>query len=819
MLPSQLYFIAGLTAACCAPFVAHLILTRVFKRYAAEDERQSGCLAGCAFGVPAAVAVFFAGRSLFPGGDPFSLAVYITLVYGLAAYTYFHFFNISETSRRIRLLTLLSRGGMDGRELAARYDPWGALGRRLGRLSGLGELKEREGRFSLARRRLLVCARAVFILRSVLFPLERTDWKPLAVLVLAAAGAGVCNSGIFPFPASVVFLLSVVICAVSLVLLDRRDGASNFLLAAAPVVIVFSCFLFSPYLPSGDIDFHVPMFSYMAEHFSAGRVCPWIASAGGIRTGFVHISDFLTVPHRLTGYFLYTMTGMGAEFAYRLQFILGVLFIGFGWWLVLKKLTGSRYAAFFGALMVMLGGNGMTFHQEQALATQYLAPWFVLSLMKVRDDRSFILPAAAIAGLGLSTHQPQLQMIAMVLTGVVFAAVSPATVRAAWRVRWFGAAAVCLIVLAALPSAYLLHHLPSLVSPMREMDDLLACTTLQQYDVLTGQQIASAPRRYLEQYFMPRFGAESGADCCAFFVGRPALVMAAAGVALNFRAALVPVFLAACFMVLTLGLNSPGMVPRALFLAGVPYINVFRQWYHFFPLLNFCLSAAAAIGVAAAAARISRAAGGRRTVAAGCLALAMLLNFVDLAHYALSYTSVFAANNRYVPPAVNGPLLLAGPDGPTELFIYRSRGRAPVPDELWPVALISLVDRAVVPGDGGMLPLGVEGAAGITRSFDAAVTAEGLSCSVEIPGPRLLVTPLNYDLRLKAFVDGSPVPVHRVNGFLAGVELEKQGRHAVKFALAEDGYNFILTVQYLMYVFVAVFLLAKYLEGRHADGV
>jgi|GEM_PF-171976 len=171
---SQLYFIAGLTAACYAPFVAHVILTRVFGRYAAEDERQSGCLAGCACGLPAAAAVFFAGRSLFPAGDPFSLAVYLALVYGLAAYTYFHFFNISETSRRIKLLTILSRGDMDGRELAARYDPWGALRRRLARLSGLGELTEREGRFFLARRRLLMCARAVFILRSVLFPPERT---------------------------------------------------------------------------------------------------------------------------------------------------------------------------------------------------------------------------------------------------------------------------------------------------------------------------------------------------------------------------------------------------------------------------------------------------------------------------------------------------------------------------------------------------------------------------------------------------------------------------------------------------------------------
>lgn len=67
--------------------------------------------------------------------------IYLFLAYSSLGYTYFHFYNTSETARRIRLLHEIDRGdGLTAEEIFRLYRTEDIVGLRLRRLVHLGQL-------------------------------------------------------------------------------------------------------------------------------------------------------------------------------------------------------------------------------------------------------------------------------------------------------------------------------------------------------------------------------------------------------------------------------------------------------------------------------------------------------------------------------------------------------------------------------------------------------------------------------------------------------------------------------------------------------
>ncbi|HOW90205.1 MAG TPA: hypothetical protein PL037_07970 [Elusimicrobiales bacterium] len=83
------------------------------------------------------------------------------LAYGCFGYCYFHFLNLGETARRIRLVRelFLSRGGLSEEGLLARYGSAEILSARIKRLTDNGQLVFRGGRYFIGRPAVLVMAR------------------------------------------------------------------------------------------------------------------------------------------------------------------------------------------------------------------------------------------------------------------------------------------------------------------------------------------------------------------------------------------------------------------------------------------------------------------------------------------------------------------------------------------------------------------------------------------------------------------------------------------------------------------------------------
>lgn len=77
-----------------------------------------------------------------------SFYAYMFLLYVFSVYTYFHIFNMSETSRRVRMLFAVARkSSLDPRELEAIYDDRLMIQARLDRLVALGQIRAENGRY------------------------------------------------------------------------------------------------------------------------------------------------------------------------------------------------------------------------------------------------------------------------------------------------------------------------------------------------------------------------------------------------------------------------------------------------------------------------------------------------------------------------------------------------------------------------------------------------------------------------------------------------------------------------------------------------
>lgn len=108
------------------------------------------------------------------GGSWHEPALYGLLVYTLMGYIYFHFFNMTETARRIRIMTELHvRGPMKAAEIVRAYDDGDITDVRIERLLSMGQIEEKGGRYLLKGRLLYMVALALHYWGSAIgYPLR-----------------------------------------------------------------------------------------------------------------------------------------------------------------------------------------------------------------------------------------------------------------------------------------------------------------------------------------------------------------------------------------------------------------------------------------------------------------------------------------------------------------------------------------------------------------------------------------------------------------------------------------------------------------------
>lgn len=103
------------------------------------------------------------------------------ITYAALGYGYFHFVNLGETARRIRLLRELydSEAGLSMSELLARYSSREVLNRRMDRLTGTGQIVRRNSRLYIGKQTVLYMAK-IIVLMKLLFLGKRSEFDKVA---------------------------------------------------------------------------------------------------------------------------------------------------------------------------------------------------------------------------------------------------------------------------------------------------------------------------------------------------------------------------------------------------------------------------------------------------------------------------------------------------------------------------------------------------------------------------------------------------------------------------------------------------------------
>ena len=98
------------------------------------------------------------------------MLVFVFLVVNSFLYAYFHFFNMSETARRIRMLLQLQlKGALQAEEIKEEYSPVSMVRARLNRLVETGQIiKKSDDQYYIASFFLLKIAFLIVVCRSLL---------------------------------------------------------------------------------------------------------------------------------------------------------------------------------------------------------------------------------------------------------------------------------------------------------------------------------------------------------------------------------------------------------------------------------------------------------------------------------------------------------------------------------------------------------------------------------------------------------------------------------------------------------------------------
>ncbi len=124
-----------------------------------------GFLAGLAFVAAAGAACLLGGQRT--AVDALANAALNVLTYGVLAFGYFHFLNLGETARRIRIIREIDAAGrpLTREEILARYSAEEIVKVRINRLLSTGQITEREGRYYLANPTVLYMSRAIVLMK------------------------------------------------------------------------------------------------------------------------------------------------------------------------------------------------------------------------------------------------------------------------------------------------------------------------------------------------------------------------------------------------------------------------------------------------------------------------------------------------------------------------------------------------------------------------------------------------------------------------------------------------------------------------------
>ena len=165
MASASLWALAVAALAVAANVAGQITAYRLMR---AEGRLFKSQLAGTSIGGLVLALLLSGGPD---GGASADIVTADALLYASFCYVYFHWNNMGETARRIRMLRELAAApeGLTFEDMVRRYSAREILERRLERLSAAGQIRETGGRLVLTSATVLLSARLVGLAKQIVF--------------------------------------------------------------------------------------------------------------------------------------------------------------------------------------------------------------------------------------------------------------------------------------------------------------------------------------------------------------------------------------------------------------------------------------------------------------------------------------------------------------------------------------------------------------------------------------------------------------------------------------------------------------------------
>jgi len=168
---SLLWTVAIPSAAIILMPVAHVFLSRTLCRTSSFVALFLAVLLSMLFTLGISILTY-------PLTDtPIAFVLANAAIVACGSYIYFHFHNMGETARRIRILRELdaARRPMSFEEISSRYNAEEVIARRVQRLIDSAQVRLVDGRYMIAGRSILLMANAVNFAHQVVFGSSRKN--------------------------------------------------------------------------------------------------------------------------------------------------------------------------------------------------------------------------------------------------------------------------------------------------------------------------------------------------------------------------------------------------------------------------------------------------------------------------------------------------------------------------------------------------------------------------------------------------------------------------------------------------------------------
>lgn len=104
------------------------------------------------------------------GKDSIALLISNSIIYSALGYCYFHFINLGETARRIRILREIydSKDGLSMNEILERYNAKEIVEKRINRLLNNGQIIYKDGRYYIGNSIVVLIAKIIIAVKFLL---------------------------------------------------------------------------------------------------------------------------------------------------------------------------------------------------------------------------------------------------------------------------------------------------------------------------------------------------------------------------------------------------------------------------------------------------------------------------------------------------------------------------------------------------------------------------------------------------------------------------------------------------------------------------